>query len=388
MRRDAAVHRPDPQPHAGVRRRLAGLMDALARGASPPGMIDLAAYGSAPFLGAARTDSQLRRRFTMIAQFDRNVVTMKRWSATGVALSLVLGAVALTGAVRGQAQESGAAQDDAAQPVAAASAPAAQADPAAPPFTDEDAAKLWQTKYSKRIVVVNGREMNREEVDRQFLRELEARKARAAGQVPPPQQPVDVETPEDRAVEAQLARPIPELNFDAVPFAEVVDFLRDVSGANVFVEWTALEAAGVDRSSPVTVRVKNVKFSQALDMVLKSGGKGVPLGYGLKGGVLRISTREDLDRETEIRAYDVRDIVPAEMEMKELATLISDSVDPSSWRDSGGTVGALHTSKHKLIVTTTEPNHRQIRSILQMLRDDSEHGPKTEAAATAAQGSN
>jgi hypothetical protein len=141
----------------------------------------------------------------------------------------------------------------------------------------------------------------------------------------------------------------------------------------------------VERSTPVTVRVRNVKFSDALNMVLRSAGPGVPLGYMLKGGVLRISTLEDLDRETEIRAYDVRDIVPAEMEMQKLAELIKESVAPDSWRDAGGSSSALHTSKHKMIVTTTEPNHRQIRAILHMLREHPEQGPRTESAATAAQ---
>jgi len=80
----------------------------------------------------------------------------------------------------------------------------------------------------------------------------------------------------------------------------------------------------------------------------------------------------------------VRDLVPAEIEMKDLATMIKESVGPDSWRDHGGSVGSLHTSKHKLIVTTTEPNHRQLRGVLQMLRDEPRQA-KTEEAATAAQ---
>ena len=64
------------------------------------------------------------------------------------------------------------------------------------------------------------------------------------------------ENKEDRAVQAQLDRPLPELQFDGVGFSDVIDFLRDVSGANIFVNWKSLEAAGVDRNAPVTARLR------------------------------------------------------------------------------------------------------------------------------------
>ena len=37
---------------------------------------------------------------------------------------------------------------------------------------------------------------------------------------------------EDRAVQAQLDRTLPELNFEGVAFNDVIDFLRDVSGSS------------------------------------------------------------------------------------------------------------------------------------------------------------
>ena len=187
-------------------------------------------------------------------------------------------------------------------------------------------------------------------------------------------------------MEAQLARRVPELNFDAVALADVIDFLRDVSGANIFVDWKALEAAGMDRTTPVSMRARNVAFSHALDMVLQSASGGtVPLAYSTKGGVIQVSMAEQLDKETEVRAYDVRDLVPAELEMKDLVTMVRETVAPDTWRDAGGTVGVVHSTKHKLIITTTEQNHREIRNVLKMLREEPKDGPKTEAAATAAQ---
>src|SRR4051794_35805708 len=101
-------------------------MDTLSGGASPPGMIDIVRTG----------ESHLRRRFAMIARYDGKA---GRWSATGVVLSLLVGGVALTGAVRGQdAAPASSAAQPAAQPAAGREVKAAPATP--PPDFDAEAA--------------------------------------------------------------------------------------------------------------------------------------------------------------------------------------------------------------------------------------------------------
>ena len=72
----------------------------------------------------------------------------------------------------------------------------------------------------------------------------------------------------DEAVQAQLDHKLPDINFNAVTFADVVDFLRDVTGANIVVDWTVLEAAGIDKSVPITLRLHDIKFSTVLQKVL------------------------------------------------------------------------------------------------------------------------
>ena len=73
---------------------------------------------------------------------------------------------------------------------------------------------------------------------------------------------------------AALARTLPTLSFNAVPLSDVVDFLRDVSGTNIFVNWKTLEAAKIDRNVPVSVNVRNVTFDKALTLALESAGGG------------------------------------------------------------------------------------------------------------------
>ena len=92
-----------------------------------------------------------------------------------------------------------------------------------------------------------------------------------------------------------IDKKLPELRLDNSALGDVIDFLRDVSGANIFVNWRALENVGIDRTTPVSVRLRDVKFSKALQMILDDvGGGNVKLDYIVDDGVITISTDEDL----------------------------------------------------------------------------------------------
>ena len=92
----------------------------------------------------------------------------------------------------------------------------------------------------------------------------------------------------DQAVAAQLDRRLPDIKFEAVGFSDVIDFLRDLTSANIFVNWRALEAAGVDKNAPVTARLRDVPFSKVLRTILDdvSGGT-TKLDYTIDEGVIK-----------------------------------------------------------------------------------------------------
>jgi len=82
--------------------------------------------------------------------------------------------------------------------------------------------------------------------------------------------------------------------------SDIIDFLRDVAGANIFVNWRALEAAGVDRKAPLTVSAGKMPLSEALHELLTaaSGGDEEKLGYDVQEGVIVISTADDLKKKS------------------------------------------------------------------------------------------
>jgi hypothetical protein len=95
---------------------------------------------------------------------------------------------------------------------------------------------------------------------------------------------------DEKALAAQLEKRLPEINFQGQGFADVIDFIRDVSGANIFVDWRALEKAGIKKDAPVTARLKDVKFRTALDKILESiGTEKVKVGWKADQGVITIA---------------------------------------------------------------------------------------------------
>ncbi len=114
----------------------------------------------------------------------------------------------------------------------------------------------------------------------------------------------------DLQMQAILDKRLQELRFDGIALSDVVDFLRDVSGANIAVNWKTIEAAGVEKTAPVSVRLRDIKFAKALGTILSDvGGGNVKLGYTIDEGVITISTIDDLNKNTLINVYDIRDLL-------------------------------------------------------------------------------
>jgi len=230
---------------------------------------------------------------------------------------------------------------------------------------------------------------------------------------------------EERAVQAQLDRKLPEVKFDGVGFSDVIDFLRDVSGANIFVNWKALEAAGIDKNAPVTARLFNVKFSKALQVILDSVSTAqAKVGYTIDDGVITISSGDDLNKNVLTRVYDIRDLIinvpdftdapkfdlnsatqqsqagtgggsggggggggsqsglfgggtataketgkTRDQLVDDITKLIQETVASDSWKETGGQVGAIKELSGQLVVTQTPENHRQLVNLLEQLRE-------------------
>lgn len=223
----------------------------------------------------------------------------------------------------------------------------------------------------------------------------------------------------NRRVSLKLGEPLP-INFEANKLVNVVDYFRNTTGVNFFVNWASLEAAGVEQDLPITLQLNNIPADQALDLVLKQAGAGAelePIGFSIIDGVVHISTNRDLQRTTDTRVYDIRDLLvqipnftgapefdinsalsntssggssggaasasttlfgddasdvtaPTREEMiEQIVNLLQDTIGKQDeWAAYGGTVSSLRELNGNLVVKSTPDNHRDIIALLGQLR--------------------
>jgi hypothetical protein len=186
-------------------------------------------------------------------------------------------------------------------------------------------------------------------------------------------------------VRRKLETTVAQVDVKEMPVDKLVAYLAELTGANFYVDWRALESAGIDSHSTVTLNLQGVPVSVVLNAALRDlGGGNIALGYHVQQGVVEISTMDSLARDTSTRIYDVRDLLEQEVarsrkeaddpEMTEseatdgLSRMLQEAVDPTTWRDAGGSIGGFRAFAGRLIITQTPENHEQVLGLLSALR--------------------
>ncbi len=234
------------------------------------------------------------------------------------------------------------------------------------------------------------------------------------------------ESPMDRKVDKRLSENDPKISASQIPFENVIDLLRNQTGLNIVVNWSALAAAGVEKTSPVSLTLRDVPFKKVLQIVLQQvqGGGSTQLGYSVDQGVITISTNDQLAQQKVVRVYDIQDLLvkapnfsnfpqfnlqsatqntnttatsgsagtannqgnlfggggngagsaqstttSKKAMVREITKLIENTVDRNTWVDNGGTVGTIREISGQLVVSQTPAAQQKITSLLQQLRE-------------------
>lgn len=139
--------------------------------------------------------------------------------------------------------------------------------------------------------------------------------AAAPAQLEPSLQDRQVRRPEAQAAKPPpdlrqfLSARVPEVDWDDLPFEEVVEWLRELGGVNVVVRWNVLLEQGIDEDSPVSLRLKDATVSTILGEALAQLSEVEELRYQGIGNTLTISTRTNLNRRLYVRTYRVDDLL-------------------------------------------------------------------------------
>jgi len=233
------------------------------------------------------------------------------------------------------------------------------------------------------------------------------------------------DSPANRVVRARLEENLKEIAADQQGFEKVINFLRDTTGTNIFVNWPALQGVGVDRNTPVSVNLHEIPFRKVLQTILSEagGGSNSQLSYTIDDGVLTISTIEDLNsvKYQVVRVFDIRDMLvqpdtnikPPSFNLqditqggttqggsgggtssnsnqslfnqtdngattpskspddiaKDIIEVIKTTVAHDTWTDAGGTIGTIKPLNGQLIINQTVDNQNAVYNLLQQLRE-------------------
>ena len=222
--------------------------------------------------------------------------------------------------------------------------------------------------------------------------------------IAPPARPP---TRQEAEADVGLDRVVAKVDFRATAFQDAIEFLRQRTGTNILVGWRALEAAGIDRNTPITLHVTNLPLRRVLELVCdEAGGSTVMLISRARDGTIVVMTADDAARYAELRLYDVDDLLRANHDFRvrlgwrpttnpaagggggmslgsgggggqpdpyqeaidDLTRIITEFVAPDMWRDNGGTIGTLRVFNGRLMITATPDMHEQIRELLEMIR--------------------
>jgi hypothetical protein len=92
-----------------------------------------------------------------------------------------------------------------------------------------------------------------------------------------------------------LAVVLPDFKIDAQPLGNVIESLGDITDANLVVNWNALEQMGIDKNTPITLKLSRVPAHAVLRTVLDlAAGQSGKLAFTTADGITTISSREDL----------------------------------------------------------------------------------------------
>ncbi|MFI5377687.1 MAG: hypothetical protein ACHRHE_00155 [Tepidisphaerales bacterium] len=202
-----------------------------------------------------------------------------------------------------------------------------------------------------------------------------------------PRKPSTRPVARDGTTEGPLTMVLDEVDYLGIPLADVIEDIRQRTGANVDVDWRDLKGVDVEESAPVTLHLHCIPASRVLQMALdQTGEPDHRPGWQLEDDdVVHVASAAWFADYARTRIYNIRDIVVDAIRNKRglaqgdsrytqednVVSAIRDLImerHPESWLDAGGKVGNIRYINGKLVVYTTEELQVEAWEVLEKLR--------------------
>jgi hypothetical protein len=172
-------------------------------------------------------------------------------------------------------------------------------------------------------------------------------------------QPGQIElSAQDAAAEKILSQPA-RFDFRDLPLSQAPAKIAAEHKVTVAIDQQALEDAGLDGDTPVSLNVSNCELRSALRLLLEPLG----LTYAYRHGTLYITSHD----EVVTRVYNVRRLVRrgagGEIRYAPLIDTLESAVSPAQWQKLGG-AGSATPYLGMLVVSQSPAVHAEIRQLL------------------------
>ncbi|QOV88935.1 hypothetical protein [Humisphaera borealis] len=178
--------------------------------------------------------------------------------------------------------------------------------------------------------------------------------------------------PTQGVAKGAMSRRLPDVKLQNVSLGDAIEFIRDVSGANVTVNWRALEAAGVSKETPINVRLNGVSLRKVLATVLNEAGAGTGLTYIVDEDVIEITTQAIADQKMYMRIYPIEDLL---LEIPNFDNVPDFSLESTTSNQGGGQgggggggggglLGGGNSQKEKEVVKTRQEKADEIIKLI------------------------
>ena len=234
---------------------------------------------------------------------------------------------------------------------------------------------------------------------------------------------------ENNLIRRKMQQRLDSIEWDKLGFKDIIDTLKGKTGINFYCDWTKLnEASDGIADKQITIQLRGITVETALKLALSAASsEDAPLGYVIQDGIVKIDTKENLDKLLYTRAYDIRDLLiripnfvgprvdvksigqdtggtttgggvggggggggglgglgdddsdrPEDKEtdlvskkekITQVLKMITDTIAFDSWKENGGSA-TLAEQNGLLLISQTAENHRKISSVIKSLRED------------------
>jgi hypothetical protein len=233
----------------------------------------------------------------------------------------------------------------------------------------------------------------------------------------------------DEALIGRLEGTVVDAEYAAEDFEDVIDDLRERYDLNIHVSWKLLDKLGIRKDKRLEVRLRQVSLATLLEMILREAEPEYnELAYTVEGGVILISLRSALVRNTVLRAYDITDLIesgyairrfgntpvlslaltgreflggekrrvrlpdgrggggtagggrmfgdPGEApsrltqleRIQQVIDLLTQNIDPDDWAVNGGNIASIHAFNGVLLIRHTIDGHRRVKGFFDLIR--------------------